>query len=139
MTGAIAPGPVRPDQATPTFSEQIAAMNTYVDGKMKRYNLLWAVNGGAFAIARLLPQFSAPGGSPPTADQGAVLGGLTLPTLAIGASLFTVLMCADIWMYGQMMRRDYFGNGRVFGKPGRFVLVAIGLLIVGAWMLAAFG
>ena len=26
--------------------ERIAAMNAYIEGKMKRYNLLFAVNGG---------------------------------------------------------------------------------------------
>jgi len=48
-------------------------------------------------------------------------------------------MCADIWMFGQMMRREYFGGTMVFGTPGRLVLGLIGALIVSGWLLAAFG
>jgi hypothetical protein len=109
---------------------RIAAMNAYIDGKMKRYNLLWAVNGGAFAVARLLW---------PGRTDTMVLGGLSIEALAIGASVFTVLMCVDIWMFGQLMRDKFFGGTTVFGWPGRWVLTMIGALIVGGWLLAAFG
>jgi hypothetical protein len=119
--------------------DSIAAMNAYIDGKMKRYNLLWAVNGGAFAVARLLPRGEQAAAAGAAADQGAVLGGLSLGALALGASLFTFVMCADIWMFGQMMRDKYFGGTTVFGTPGRFVLGMIGALIVTGWLLAAFG
>jgi hypothetical protein len=29
-------------------------LRTYIDGKMRRYYLMFAVNGGAFAIAQLM-------------------------------------------------------------------------------------
>jgi hypothetical protein len=119
-------------------SDRIAAMNAYIEGKMKRYNLLWAVNGGAFAVARLLPSGQAAVGET-GADPGTVLGGLSLRALALGASVFTVAMCADIWMFGQMMRAEYFSGATVFGTRGRLVLGLIGALIVGGWLLAAFG
>jgi hypothetical protein len=115
-------------------SDRLAAMNTYIDGKMKRYNLLWAVNGGAFAVARLLPLGGDASAATAAADPASVLG-----ALAVGASLFTVVMCADIWMFGQMMRAEYFGGTGVFGTPGRLVLGLIGALIVAGWLLAAFG
>ncbi len=35
-------------------AERLEGLNTYTTGKMKRYSLLFAVNGGAFAIAKLL-------------------------------------------------------------------------------------
>jgi hypothetical protein len=120
-------------------SDSIDALNAYIDGKMKRYNLLWAVNGGAFAVARLLPGGGQTASAGAAADQGAVLGGLSLGALALGASLFTVVMCADIWMFGQMMREQYFRGATVFGTPGRVVLGMIGALIVTGWLLAAFG
>jgi hypothetical protein len=120
-------------------SDRIAAMNAYIDGKMKRYNLLWAVNGGAFAVARLLPLGRGAAAGTAAALPDAVIGGLSLRALAVGASIFTVVMCADIWMFGQMMRREYFGGTMVFGTPGRLVLGLIGALIVSGWLLAAFG
>jgi hypothetical protein len=128
----------------PKLSDRIAAMNSYIDGKMKRYNLLWAVNGGAFAVARLLPPGGDATGVTTAGDPDAVLGGLSLGALALGAlalgaSLFTVVMCVDIWMFGQMMRAEYFGGTTVFGTPGRIVLGLIGALIVVGWLLAAFG
>ena len=36
-------------------SDRISGVNAYIDGKMKRYSLMFAVNGGAFALAKLLP------------------------------------------------------------------------------------
>ena len=35
-------------------AERLEGLNTYTTGKMKRYSLLFAVNGGALAIAKLL-------------------------------------------------------------------------------------
>jgi hypothetical protein len=94
---------------------------------------------GAFAVARLLPPGGAAAPPAATTEPGTVLGGLSLRALALGASSFTVVMCADIWMFGQMMRAEYFGGTTVFGAPGRLVLGLIGALIVGGWLLAAFG
>jgi hypothetical protein len=109
--------------------DRLDGLRTYIDGKMKRYNLLFAVNGGAFAIAKLLTE---PQNAP-------VLGGLSLQALAIGASLFTGLMCIDIWFWGTLMRESYFGGKDIFGRPGKIILSALGALLVLGWLLAAFG
>lgn len=33
--------------------DKLDGLRTYIDGKFKRYNILFAVNGGAFAVAKL--------------------------------------------------------------------------------------
>jgi hypothetical protein len=116
--------------------DRILAMSAYIEGKMKRYNLLFAVNGGAFAIARLM----LPTGSIAQSGQPELgLGGLNLKTLAIGAVFFTIVMCVDIWRFGQMMRGDFFSGKTVFSVLGRIILGSIGVLLIGGWVLVAFG
>lgn len=75
-------------------SDRIAAMNAYIDGKMKRYNLLWAVNGGAFAVARLLPLGGDASAVTPAAYPGPVLGGLSLGGLAVALIVTGWLLAA---------------------------------------------
>ena len=131
--------PVEPAQrpvasaAQPPSETEISALNAYTEGKMKRYNLLFAVNGGAFALLTFLA------GNPPISAQAVVVGGLNLRLLALGMSIFTVAMCFDIWKFGEMMRATYFGGERVFQTGGKLVLTLIGALLVGGWLLAAFG
>jgi hypothetical protein len=105
------------------------AYNLYESGKKRRYELLFAVNGGAFAIAQLLAK---PDG------KERILGQLTLTHLAIGMFLFTIIMCFDIFMFGENMRTRYLA-GEVFGRPGKIVLIAIGVLICLGWLLVVFG
>lgn len=100
--------------------DPLEAMNTYIDGKMKRYTLLFAVNGGAFAIAQLAPE---------------VLNSLSRGHLAAGAILFTVLMYADIWAFGTMMR-DRFIPELAFKRAGQAILILMATLLIGAWSLA---
>jgi hypothetical protein len=105
----------------------------YEDGKSRRYSLLFSVNGGAFAVAKLFPA-----GSP-----CAVLGKLTLAELALGMIVFTVLLTVDIYLFGQHLRStvpdEAMGpNGdtlAMFGTPGKLILVLIGLLICAGWFL----
>ena len=107
----------------------------YEAGKARRYGLLFSVNGGAFAIAKLFAE-------PRTAT---LLGGLNLKHLAIGMVLFTIAMTWDIWKFGEAMRstlpddalRDDGDTLPVFGRPGRNVLIAIGSLIAAGWTLVA--
>jgi len=100
-------------------------LDVYVEGKMKRYTLLFGVNGGAFAIVQLL------------ADQSKQLPGrLTLPSLAIGAIIFTTVMTVDIWMWGQLMRREGFAGKLAFTWVGRAILLLIAGLIISGWALA---
>jgi hypothetical protein len=111
--------------------------DAYEHGKHRRYNLLFAVNGGAFAVTKLLTD--------PEACE--VLGGLSLWQLSVGMILFTILMVIDIFFFGQNMRStlpkdaaDPKGKTvEVFGTPGQAVLILIGILICGGWFLAAYG
>jgi len=95
----------------------------YEAGKKRRYELLFSVNGGAFAIAKLFAD----------ANASKLLGNLTLQELAIGMVLFTAIMGFDTWTFGMKMK-DYLGDA-VFGKYGKAVLVLIVLLIMAGWLL----
>lgn len=117
--------------------DPLKTIETYIDGKMRRYTLLFAVNGGAFAIAQL---FKDQGNSPS-------LGALSVEALAIGAVLFSWLMWIDIWAWGEMMRR-YFNTLcpkaersklglEVFTYAGKAILTLLVLLVTGGWLLAA--
>lgn len=111
--------------ATPkNFSDLKDAYEIYESGKKRRYELLFAVNGGAFAIAKLI--------SP--SDQ--TLGGLSLSELAIGMAIFTLLMVWDIYAFGEKMRDSHL-PGEVFGLQGKAVLHLLGLLIISGWLLVA--
>jgi len=97
----------------------------YEDGKHRRYGLLFGVNGGAFAVAKL---FTDP-------DAVSLLGNLNLSQLAIGMIIFSIVMTADIYMFGQKMRETYLPGA--FGPQGKAVLILIGLLICVGWFLVA--
>jgi hypothetical protein len=79
------------------FHEEL--FKTYEDGKHGRYKLLFAVNGGAFAVAKLLGEKGA-----------AVANSLTISHLAVGMILFTTVMSFDILTFGLKMRK-------VWNKP----------------------
>ena len=97
----------------------------YEDGKHRRYNLLFAVNGGAFAIAKLFAD----------KDASAFLRHLSLSQLSLGMIIFTIIMTADIFMFGEKMRKTYVSD--VFGWQGKVVLLLIGALICTGWALVA--
>jgi hypothetical protein len=103
------------------------AYTLYEAGKKRRYDLLFAVNGGAFAIAQLLNK-----------PDSKLPGSLSLTDLAIGMAIFTILMTYDIYAFGEKMR-DRHLPGEVFGPVGKAVLRLIGLLIVSGWLLVALG
>jgi hypothetical protein len=109
-------------------TELLNGMNSYIEGKMKRYNLLFAVNGGAFAIAKLYGD--------PNAQK--ILGGLTPKALAIGAIIFTAIMWRDIHVFGKMMRDKFFGGKLVFRREGQIILGLLSSLLIAGWLLAAF-
>lgn len=111
---------------TDEVSDKLQALSTYIDGKIKRYNLIFAVNGGAFALAKLI-KASAPENP---------LGNLTLTPLAIGAIAFTFLMWFDIWLWGEMMRNGYFHGEEVFQWRGKAILSLLASLLIIAWLLA---
>jgi hypothetical protein len=98
----------------------------YEDGKHRRYSLLFAVNGGAFAIAK----YSA--GDLEEAAR-AMIGGLTIERLSLGMALFSIVMIWDIYAFGSRMHKI---NSNLFRVPGRVVLCLIGLLICVGWLIA---
>jgi hypothetical protein len=104
------------------------AFDLYENGKHRRYSLLFAVNGGAFAVAKLLA--GEPG------KQGIVLGNLTLFELSIGMALFTAVMVVDIFAFGEKMRTTFLPNA--FGPQGKFVLVLLGALQCIGWLRVGF-
>ena len=95
----------------------------YEDGKHRRYSLLFAVNGGAFAVAKLVA----------SAKPEYVLGGLNLGHLSYGMILFTIVMVVDIFMFGEKMRTSYLPGA--FDWQGKLVLMLIGALICVGWFL----
>lgn len=99
------------------------ALELYENGKHRRYGLLFAVNGGAFAIAKLLAESGKPG----------VLGGLTLQELAIGMAIFTAFMVWDIYVFGSNMRKTYLP--KAFAWQGKAVLIVLGALQFIGWLL----
>jgi len=102
------------------------SFKTYEEGKHRRYTLLFAVNGGAFALAKFIADKD-----PSTVS----VGGLQLSYLCYGMALFTVIMSVDIFMFGQKMRRIYLPD--TFGWQGKTVLLLIGALICAGWVLVA--
>lgn len=101
------------------------AHELYENGKHRRYSLMFAVNGGAFAIAKLL---TCESGKPSD-----VLGSLTLQELAIGMALFTAFMTWDIFVFGHNMRATYLPNS--FQWQGKVVLIVLGALQFTGWLL----
>lgn len=103
----------------------------YEDGKNRRYNLLFAVNGGVLAIAKFFP---SPGGS--------FLSELTLRQVAAGMIAFTILMGIDICVFGIRMREAGEDTGAgpgkgIFSLWGRGVLAVICALMALAWLAVA--
>jgi hypothetical protein len=108
----------------------------YEEGKHRRYNLLFAVNGGAFAVVELFATLTE---SPTILDPtDPVLGSLTLSQLSLGMALFTIVMVVDIFMFGEKMRKQAPALD-LFAWQGKIVLILIGLLIAAGWAWASFG
>ena len=111
-----------------TDPAKLDGLRTYIDGKMRRYGLLFSVNGGAFAIAKLM------------ADENTarLLGRLSVRHLAGGAIIFTIVMVVDIWSFGEMMRTEFLDE-LAFTKRGKTILLLLGTLLVSGWLLVASG
>jgi len=106
----------------------LEVFKAYEDGKHRRYSLLFSVNGGAFAIAKLLAGCES-------SDK--VVGHLHLRPLSVGLLAFTILMVYDIYKFADKMRRIQKDNKpEIFGPPGKKVLLLIGILICLGWLLA---
>jgi hypothetical protein len=115
------------------------AKDLYENGKHRRYTLLFTVNGGAFAVAKLMT------GEQP--KPGVVLGKLTLTELSLGMVAFTLVMAWDIYEFGKKMRgilQNDYGPERKpvkddFGTRGKVVLVLLTALMCAGWLLAGLG
>jgi len=105
------------------------ALELYENGKHRRYSLLFAVNGGAFAIAKLLVGESG--------TSNIVLGHLTLQELAIGMAIFTAFMVWAIFAFGDNMRKTYLPKS--FQWQGKAVLIVLGALQLTGWLLVGPG
>lgn len=103
---------------------ELDALKLYEDGKQRRYNLLFAVNGGGFAVVQLMND----------AGNNVVLGHLTLAQLAVGMIAFTLIMIFDIWKFGEKMREKCSLDA--FAEPGKLVLLSLGALIALGWAIA---
>ncbi len=102
-------------------------LTSTTDGKFKRLNLMFAVNGGAFAILKLSLENSSK----------ALPGNLTLSQVAFGAIVFTIVMIADTWRWSAMMKREFLGM-LALTLHGKIALILLGLLIITAWALVGF-
>src|SRR5262245_60072516 len=103
----------------------------YEAGKDRRYNLLFAVNGGVLAIAGLTK-----------GSDTLLLRGLPLHVVGSGMAIFTIVMGIDIWVFGTGMRIRGNDIGEcptegMFSLWGKAVLAAICALIVVAWLFVA--
>ena len=90
------------------------ALKIYEDGKQRRYALLFAVNGGKFAIAKEL-----------YGHNPASLGLLSSWLISVGMIAFTILMVYDIWAFAMKMRKDYSLDVFQDQKVGQILLVFI--------------
>ena len=108
--------------------KSLEAFKAYEDGKQRRYNLLFAVNGGAFAIAKLL-----------RGKETADLGQLTPWLLSLGMIAFTFIMAWDIFAFGGKMQQKVKDDDGldVFTDAGKAVLVLLVGLICAGWVLVA--
>ena len=109
-------------------TQKLDAMRTYIDGKMRRYSLLFSVNGGAFAIAKLMTD----------ENSARLMGRLTVQHLAFGAIAFTIIMVIDIWFFARMMKKQFLDE-LAFSKVGKTVLLMLGTLLIVSWLLVASG
>lgn len=110
-------------------TDKLDGLRTYIDGKMRRYSLLFSVNGGAFAIAKLMT------GSD-NAGNAVLLGSLKLWHLALGSIIFTILIVLDNFLWAQRMKKEFLGD-LAFNVPGKMILLLLGVLIISAWLLVA--
>ena len=101
------------------------AYDLYENGKHRRYSLLFSVNGGAFAIAKLI--------TGETGKYGVVLGNLTLSELSIGMVALTAILTWDIFQVGDKMRKTYLEDA--FQPRGKVVLLLLSALLCGGWLL----
>jgi hypothetical protein len=125
------------DSTTVAANPDLKLSELYEDGKYRRYELLFAVNGGAFAVVTFC------------SGEGRHFPGQLSPFIfAIGMILFTFIMTFDIYAFGDKMRKakqdqlEQAGQPQdtdLFGRVGRVVLFLIAILIILGWYYAGTG
>lgn len=105
------------------------AKELYETGKHRRYTMLFSVNGGAFAVVKLIA-------AQPSKSCNALPGHLSLPKLSVGMAVFTAVMIWDIFAFGEKMRKVFLNDD--FGWQGKAVLLVIGVLLCVGWFLAGW-
>ena len=127
---------LRPEKFKPPISGEelterkkkdlLEKLTRYIEGKVKRYWLLFAVNGGAFLIAKFVDE-----------NTSGFVGQLSPIGVAMGGLVFGLVMTVDIWSWGWQMRRPEFAGEHAFTKQGRAIALLIGGLTMSGWILAA--
>jgi hypothetical protein len=117
---------------TTTSNTLPAGFKEYEDGKHRRYDLLFKVNGAAFVIAGLFTKGDT---------HDIIQGVFSLQMLGIGMALFTLLMGIDIFAFGWNMKQvephTALSQG-LFRPIGMVVLTCIVVLIMFGWALVAY-
>jgi len=140
-----------PRHRTAVFSNYDAGFTAYENGKHRRYELLFAVNGGAFTLVKLLPTIAKALPDPVkvneilTDPEMPFLGQLRVNHVALGMIAFTVIMFVDIATFGRAMRQWHYRiypekqkwrlAENIFSLIGFFVLFALCALICSCWYL----
>ena len=121
----------------------------YENGKGRRYNLLFAVNGGALAILKGIGDAATTAIAAKTTDASSTIAmdlrgeaAFSFTAASIGMMLFVLIMTVDIWMFGQRIREEALkfgieGAPVPFGEVGKAVLLLNAALLIGAWHFAA--
>ncbi len=114
-------------QDAPENPKQLDVENfkAYDEAKHRRFNLLFAVNGGAFAIVKLLMEGKI------TESTAVLLRNLTFCCLSVAMIVFTVVMVLEIHKF-RKKAKDFFPE-HTLTTPGMVVVILIGSLICLAW------
>jgi hypothetical protein len=115
------------DPADKTELTLIDVYTLYESGKNRRYGLLFAVNGGAFAILALLLKEHQP------ISIAAVAALMIAPAMIF----FTWTMWWDIDAFGTKMAK-LAEPTELYGPVGRKVLLSIIGMLIFAWTVLAF-
>jgi hypothetical protein len=100
----------------------------YESGKRRRYELLFAVNGGAFALVTWLVKEGR--ALPGEAGRSSIgIGGLEQHHIGLGMAAFVAIMCLDLFAFGLKFRA-------FFGLPGKLVIISLGTILMAGWLLA---
>jgi len=111
------------EQPLPSKAHPELTFERYESGKKRRYELMFAVNGAAYALAIWAAKSAA----------GVIdlrIGGLSATHIGWGMAGFNLLMCLDIYAFGRGFS-PYF-----FHLPGRLVIIGLSALTMIGWLLA---